>query len=76
MARTYEYNVKMSCGGCKSSISQAVSGMSGVQSVNIDIESQTVTVTADDRVTFDMIPASLKTIGKEVNAGKLVVPKA
>jgi len=49
--------------------------MSGVQSVNIDIESQTVTVTADDRVTFDMIPASLKTIGKEVNAGKLVVPK-
>ena len=50
--------------------------MSGVQSVNIDIESQTVTVTADDRVTFDMIPASLKTIRKEVNAGKLVVPKA
>ncbi|KFY02598.1 hypothetical protein V490_00451 [Pseudogymnoascus sp. VKM F-3557] len=76
MARTYEYNVKMSCGGCASSISEAVSGKSGIKSVDIVLETKTVTVVVDDEVTFDIVPAMIKEAGKEVYGGKLVVREA
>ncbi|KAH7378625.1 iron copper transporter [Cadophora sp. MPI-SDFR-AT-0126] len=76
MARTYEYNVKMSCGGCASTIKEAVNGKPGVKSIDIALETQTVTVVTDDEVTFDIVPAMIKQAGKEVQGGKLVVREA
>jgi len=35
------------CGGCASSIQRALSGIPGVQNVQVDIEAKTVTVTHD-----------------------------
>ncbi|PVH78955.1 hypothetical protein DL98DRAFT_655824 [Cadophora sp. DSE1049] len=72
MARTYEYNVKISCGSCASSIKQAVNGKPGIKSIDIALETQTVTVVTDDDVTFDIVPAMIKQAGKEVQGGKLL----
>lgn len=60
--------------GCASSISQAVSGKPGIKSIDIVLQTKTVTVVTDDEVTFDIVPAMIKEAGKEVQGGKLVVP--
>ncbi len=49
VATTYSVP-EISCGHCKSTIEAAVQGLGGVNSVDVDVESKTVTVEGGDGV--------------------------
>ena len=53
-------NIK--CGGCASTIQDALGRLDGVQAVDVDIESGRITVTADDGLR-DVLAATLKSSG-------------
>lgn len=53
-------NIK--CGGCASTIQDALGSLDGVQAVDVDIESGRVTVTADEGLR-DVLAAALKASG-------------
>lgn len=57
----------ISCGHCKASIEGAVGALSGVESVTVDIEPQTVSLSFDDgRVDLAEIKAAIEAVGYEV----------
>jgi copper chaperone len=57
----------ISCGHCKQSIEGAVSGLTGVSSVEVEIEPRTVNLTYDAAaVGIDEIKAAIEAVGYEV----------
>jgi copper chaperone len=55
------------CGHCKSSIEGAVSALEGVESVTVDIEPRTVTLTYDENaVSLARVKETIEEIGYEV----------
>jgi copper chaperone len=57
----------ISCGHCKQSIEGAVSGLTGVSSVEVEIEPRTVNLTYDSAaVGIDEIKAAIEAVGYEV----------
>lgn len=57
----------ISCGHCKQSIEGAVSGLTGVSSVEVEIEPRTVNLAYDSTtVGIDEIKAAIEAVGYEV----------
>lgn len=57
----------ISCGHCKQSIEGAVSGLTGVSSVEVEIEPRTVNLAYDSAaVGIDEIKAAIEAVGYEV----------
>lgn len=58
---------EISCGHCKSSIEAAVSPLSGVERVEVDIEKRTVDIDFDGAdTTLSAIMAAIEDVGYEV----------
>ncbi|RYN15635.1 hypothetical protein AA0119_g13365 [Alternaria tenuissima] len=70
MSNIYEFNVKMGCGGCASTVKAALNKVQGVQAVDTSVDHQVVTVTTDDSVTFEQVQDAIKGSGKEVKGSK------
>ncbi|MDX1745519.1 MAG: copper ion binding protein [Halobacteriales archaeon] len=56
----------ISCGHCKSSIEGAVSGLDGVDTVDVAIEDRTVAVTYTDDLSLDEIVEAIEEQGYDV----------
>ncbi|KAF2178467.1 hypothetical protein K469DRAFT_599362 [Zopfia rhizophila CBS 207.26] len=72
MALTYKYHVKMSCGGCASSVRKAIVPIAGVRSIDIDLETQTVSAVVEDGVPLNAISQAITAAGKEVKSEQVV----
>ncbi|MEN8114095.1 MAG: copper ion binding protein [Actinomycetota bacterium] len=60
---------EISCGHCKASIEQAVSQLSGVTSVEVEVDDRAVNFEYDGTdATFDAIVAAIEAAGYEVPA--------
>jgi copper chaperone CopZ len=57
----------MSCGGCSSKVTEQLQGLTGVQSVAVDLETKQVSVQGDD-LDERLIRATLKDSGYEAHA--------
>ncbi|MER6626328.1 cation transporter [Streptomyces sp. NPDC000931] len=67
MASTAVYTVEgMSCGHCVNSVTEEVSGITGVTDVKVDLESRSVTVTAESRIDDAAVRAAIDEAGYEV----------
>ena len=53
----------MSCGHCAASVTREVSGVAGVRDVAVDLESRTVTITADQPVAESAVAAAVAEAG-------------
>lgn len=65
----YEFEVKMSCGGCQKAVERALSKLDGLSSVDVNLEKQSVTVESDT-VDYDTVLDKIKKTGKTVVGGK------
>ncbi len=66
MAET-TYIVKgMSCGHCASSVTEEVSGISGVSAVNVDVASGKVTVTSESALDVQAVDAAVTEAGYQL----------
>ncbi|KAI6005607.1 hypothetical protein EDD15DRAFT_2154532, partial [Pisolithus albus] len=66
---TYQYEVKMTCGGCSGAVSRALDKLkdqAGVESYEVSLEKQEVTVRGT--ATYDFVLEKIKKTGKEVSA--------
>lgn len=64
MINTMIYAVPdMSCAHCKAKIEKEVEALAGVQSVNVEIATKTLTVIADERVTNEAIVVAVSKAG-------------
>ncbi|KXG50082.1 Heavy metal-associated domain, HMA [Penicillium griseofulvum] len=66
----YQFNVQMGCSGCSSTIKEAVESLSGVKSHSICLEEQTVSVSADHSLPYEIVLEAIKAKGKNVRSGK------
>ncbi|MEP7057267.1 MAG: heavy-metal-associated domain-containing protein, partial [Caldimonas sp.] len=68
--QTFKFDVKgMSCGGCTSSVQRALSGLDGVQKVDVTLQPGSATVEGDpDRITAHKIESTLAAMGYEAVA--------
>lgn len=58
---------EISCDHCKHSIEEAVGALSGVESVNVEIEPKTVDLTYDESVVdLDQVKSAIEAVGYEV----------
>jgi copper chaperone len=64
---TYTVN-GMTCGHCVSSVTEEVSQIDGVQSVDVDLPTGKVTVTSDAPVSEDAVRAAVTEAGYELVA--------
>ncbi|MEO8936231.1 MAG: heavy metal-associated domain-containing protein [Burkholderiaceae bacterium] len=64
---TYKLDVKgMTCGGCTSSVQRAITGLNGVEKVEVTLQPGSATVEADPaRVTAQQIVSTLAAMGFE-----------
>lgn len=64
---TYKLDVKgMTCGGCTSSVQRAITGLKGVEKVEVTLQPGSATVEADPaRVTAQQIVSTLAAMGFE-----------
>ncbi len=54
----------MKCGGCSKGVEEALKGMSGVTSVNVDLKHSEAKVSFDaSRITLDMIKKKINELG-------------
>jgi copper chaperone len=69
----YEFDVKMTCGGCSGAIERVLerAKTEGVNTYNVDLGTQKVDVTGT--ISYDDLLAKIKKTGKEVRSGKTVV---
>ncbi len=56
----------ISCGHCKSSIEDAVSGLDGINSVEVAIDARTVAISYADELSLDTIVETIEEQGYEV----------
>lgn len=61
------YRIKgMTCGHCVAAVSQEVSAVDGVESVNVDLDSASMTVSSADPLDLEVIRAAVDEAGYEV----------
>ncbi|CAG8655038.1 5809_t:CDS:2 [Ambispora gerdemannii] len=63
-AQTYKFNVAMSCGGCKTSVENALKKVEGVESVDVNLADQLVIVNAT--IAQEDVLETIKKTGKKV----------
>ncbi|GAA6063585.1 hypothetical protein JCM10212_000189 [Sporobolomyces blumeae] len=68
---TYEFDVVMTCGGCSGAIERVLKKMEGLDSYEVSLPDQRVTVKTS-QVSYDDVLAKIKKTGKEVKGGKTV----
>ncbi|KGO78032.1 Heavy metal-associated domain, HMA [Penicillium italicum] len=68
--RQYKFNVHMGCGGCSSTIEQAVKTLSGVKDFSASLEEQTVSVMAEPSLSYETVLEAIKAKGKKVHSGE------
>lgn len=57
---THTYNVSgMTCNGCRASVEEALSAVSNVEDVSVDLESQTATITMESHIEVDVFQNAL-----------------
>ncbi|EIW85158.1 copper chaperone taha, partial [Coniophora puteana RWD-64-598 SS2] len=61
---TYQFNVKMTCGGCSGAVTRVLSKMDGVTSFDVSLEKQEVIVKGT--APYDAVLEKIKKTGKEV----------
>ncbi|KAJ5086311.1 metal homeostasis factor ATX1 [Penicillium alfredii] len=66
----YKFNVSMSCGGCSGAVERVLKRLEGVKSFDVNLESQTATVTTEPSVSYDTVLTTIKKTGKTVNTGE------
>ncbi|RNL82115.1 copper ion binding protein [Halostreptopolyspora alba] len=66
MASTTITVTGMSCGHCVSAVKEEVGALSGVQSVEVDLESGRVTVASDDPLPNERLTAAIDEAGYDV----------
>ena len=64
------FDVGMTCGGCSGAVERILSKIDGVTSVDANVETKTVVVTADEGVSPELMLEKLEKWGKA--AGKSV----
>jgi len=72
---TYEFDVKMTCGGCSGAVTRALGKAEGLEKFEVSLENQTVIV-HPTTATYDEVLEKIKKTGKEVRSGKTVDNKA
>ncbi|ORY81967.1 copper chaperone taha [Protomyces lactucae-debilis] len=74
MSATYQYSVAMTCGACSAAVNRVLTKMEGVETIDIDMEKQTVLVSADPGLgaTYDAVLEKIKKTGKTVHGGEVV----
>ncbi|KAJ5165004.1 Heavy metal-associated domain HMA [Penicillium coprophilum] len=65
------FNVQMGCGGCSSTIKEAVQALDGVQNYFISLEEQTVSVVAEPSLSYETVLEAMKAKGKNVRSGEV-----
>jgi len=68
---TYEFDVKMTCGGCSGAVTRALGKLEGLESFDVSLEKQTVIV-HPTTATYEEVLEKIKKTGKEVRSGKTV----
>ncbi|KAF8476053.1 hypothetical protein BDZ91DRAFT_649699 [Kalaharituber pfeilii] len=68
----YEFNVKMTCGGCSGAVNRVLAKMDGIKAYDVSLEKQTVKVIAEPTVSYDDVSEKIKKTGKEILSGKTV----
>ncbi len=58
----------MACGGCEENVEEALMALNGIESVDADHESDTVTVRVDDGVSDDDLVGAIESAGYEVTS--------
>lgn len=56
----------MSCSHCENAVKKALTAISGVSAVEVDIKNKTVTVTHDESVSVDKIKSEIEDQGYDV----------
>ncbi|KAI0054112.1 copper chaperone taha [Auriscalpium vulgare] len=64
----YQFDVKMTCGGCSGAVTRVLSKAEGVKSFEVSLEKQEVLV--EGPIDYDSLLAIIKKTGKEVRSGK------
>ncbi|KAB8259395.1 hypothetical protein BDV32DRAFT_150510 [Aspergillus pseudonomiae] len=67
----YKFNVKMGCSGCSNAIQDALRPLSGLKSLDISLEQQTVSIVAEPSLSYDAVLAAIKEKGKDVHSGEI-----
>ncbi|MFD2414903.1 heavy-metal-associated domain-containing protein [Amycolatopsis pigmentata] len=65
MKSTYTVN-GMSCGHCASSLTEEVSKLDGVRTVDVDVENKRVTITSETPLPFELITNAVTEAGYEL----------
>lgn len=58
--------VGMTCGHCVNAVTEEVSAVAGVDSVNVDLESGQITITSDTSLDLDEVEAAIAEAGYSV----------
>ncbi|KAJ0341615.1 hypothetical protein COL922a_002054 [Colletotrichum nupharicola] len=66
---TYKFNVSMSCGGCSGAVDRVLKKLDGVKSYEVSLDSQTVTVVAEESLPYEKVLQTIAKTGKKVNSG-------
>ncbi|KAF8544189.1 iron copper transporter [Trichophaea hybrida] len=64
--KNYEFEVRMSCGGCSGAVERVLSKLEGVKSYKTNLETQKVNVTTVSTLSLDAVQEVIKKTGKEV----------
>lgn len=73
--KTETFNVPtISCQHCVNAINGEVSGVAGVQSVNVDLASKLVTVRAEESVSRETLTAAINEAGYDVSPFSNTIP--
>ncbi|GAB1200985.1 hypothetical protein APSETT444_010369 [Aspergillus pseudonomiae] len=67
----YKFKVKMGCSGCSNAIQDALRPLSGLKSLDISLEQQTVSIVAEPSLSYDAVLAAIKEKGKDVHSGEI-----
>lgn len=73
MAITYEFDVKMACGGCAAVVKKVVTSLPLVISVETSVDKQKVSVDVQGGLLYDDVKSTIIGTGKSVSGGRRIV---
>jgi len=68
----YKFDIAMNCRGCSGAVERVLKKLEGegVKSYEVNLESQSATVTADPSLSYEKVLETIKKTGKAVKAGE------
>ncbi|KAE8385433.1 hypothetical protein BDV23DRAFT_164903 [Aspergillus alliaceus] len=70
MSHRYSFNVQMGCSGCSDAIQEALGKLSGLKSLDISLEMQTVIIVAEPSLSYEAVLTAIHNEGKNVRSGE------